>query len=305
MAPRFALFAALLSLLAGLTASASAQNLLVNPEFDNGLNGWQTFGQTFGGVTVSWDGLDADGSPTSGSARAVWQGPVVTGLVPVLSQCVEVTPGSPYVFGGKIFIPSGQATPGSAFFIALPYPSPGCSGTPPPSPFVETPPVTSFDRWTETAATIVPFGPSLLVSAYLAPNAGGSFQASYDDVILEPHPPGGCIPDARTLCFASGRFKVTATFDTGNGNAGQAQGVPAGDSGLLWFFAPTNVEVALKVLDGCALGGHYWFFAGGLTNVQVTILVTDTQTGATRTYRNPLGTAFAPIQDTAAFNCSP
>ena len=198
-----------------------------------------------------------------------------------------------------------RASHGSAFFIALPYPSPGCSGTPPPSPFVETPPVTSFDRWTETAATIVPFGPSVLVSAYLAPNAGGSFRASYDDVILEPSPPGGCIPDSRTLCFAGSRFKVTATFDTGNGNAGQAQAVPAGDSGLLWFFAPSNIEVALKVLDGCALGGHYWFFAGGLTNVQVTILVTDTQTGAKRTYRNPLGTAFAPIQDTSAFSCSP
>ncbi len=299
---RFALFVALTSLVAGLTASASAQNLLVNPNFDTSLNGWQTIE----GVTVSWDGTrDADGSPTSGSARAVWQGAVVTGLVPVLSQCIEVTPGAPYVFGGKILIPSGQTTSGSAFFLALPYTSPGCSGTPPPSAFVETPPVTAFDRWIGTTATIVPFGPSVLVSAYMAPNAGGRLQASYDDVILESSPPGGCISDARTLCFASGRFKVTATFDTGNGNAGQAQAVPAGDSGLLWFFAPTNIEVALKVLDGCALGGHYWFFAGGLTNVQVTIQVTDMQTGAVRTYRNPLGTAFAPIQDTSAFSCSP
>jgi hypothetical protein len=42
-------------------------------------------------------------------------------------------------------------------------------------------------------------------------------------------------------------------------------------------------------------------FAGGLTNVDTTITVTDTQTGAVKTYRNPANTAFQPIQDTAAF----
>ena len=57
--------------------------------------------------------------------------------------------------------------------------------------------------------------------------------------------------------------------------------------------------------DGCGLGGHYWFFAGGLTNVKVVITVTDTQTGATRTYNNPQGQAFLPLQDTAAFSTCP
>jgi hypothetical protein len=211
----------------------------------------------------------------------------------------------PYFYGGKAIIPSGQAISGSAFFIALPFGSPGCSGPPPPSAFVQTPPVTAHDQWTESTATIVPFGPSVLVSAYMAPSSGGSFQASYDDLILQSNPPGACVPDASTICFMANRFKVRATFDAGHGNAGQAHGVPAGDSGLLWFFSPTNIEVALKVLDGCALGGHFWFFAGGLTNVEVTITVTDTQTAATRTYHNPLGTAFAPIQDTSTFSCSP
>ncbi|HEX4960775.1 MAG TPA: hypothetical protein VF173_08045 [Thermoanaerobaculia bacterium] len=299
MATRFALSVALTLLLAGLTASASAQNLLVNPNFDTGLGGWQV-----GGVPmVSWDGTrDADGSPTSGSARAVWQQPVVTGIYPVVSQCVEITPGTSYLFGGKVFLPPGQTTSGSGFFVALQFGTSGCSGPPPPGSFVQTPPVLIPGSWTETTTTIAAFGHSILVSAYLSPNAGGTFQASYDDLILAPD---SCIPDATTLCFMDGRFKVTATFDTGNGNAGQAHTVPAGDSGLLWFFAPSNVEVALKVLDGCALGGHFWFFAGGLTNVEATILVTDTQTGTTRTYHNPLGTAFAPIQDTSAFNCSP
>jgi hypothetical protein len=302
VATRFALFVALAFLLLGWAASASAQNLLVNPNFDTSLNGWQT--NTV--PAVSWDGTrDADGSPSSGSAKAVWQGPVVTGIYATVSQCIEVTPGTPYLFGGKVFIPSGQATPGSAFFIALPFGSPGCSGPAPPSAFVPTPNITAVDSWTLSTSTIVPFGPSILVSGYLVPNAGGSFQASYDDLIVEPSPPGSCIPNANTICFMSGRFKVTATFDAGHGNAGQANGMPVGDSGLFWFFSQSNIEVALKLLDGCALGGHFWFFAGGLTNVEVNITVTDTQTGATRNYHNPLGTAFAPIQDTSAFNCSP
>lgn len=301
MATRFTLFAASAFLLAGWTA-ASAQNLLVNPNFDTSLAGWQT--PFVPGATASWDGTrDADGSPTSGSAKGVWSGPTVTGLVPVVSQCVEVTPGATYIHGGKIFIPSGQPTSGSAFFLATVFSTHGCSGPPPPGPFLPTPIVTAQNTWIESTATIVPFGPSLLLLAYIAPDTGGNFQASFDDVVLEP--PGSCIPDATTLCFQSGRFKVTATFDTGRGNAGQAHGIPAGDSGLLWFFASSNIEVALKVLDGCALGGHYWVFAGGLTNVEVTILVTDTRTGATRTYHNPPNTAFEPIQDTSAFSCSP
>jgi hypothetical protein len=58
------------------------------------------------------------------------------------------------------------------------------------------------------------------------------------------------------------------------------------------------------VLDGCALNGRWWVFAGGLTNVGVTLTVTDTQTGEFRTYTSPIGVPFAPLQDTTAFaNC--
>ena len=62
---------------------------------------------------------------------------------------------------------------------------------------------------------------------------------------------------------------------------------------------PSAVEAVVKIIDGCQLGGHYWVFAGGLTNVAVTITVTDTQTGATKVYKNPAKTVFKPVQDTA------
>ena len=76
------------------------------------------------------------------------------------------------------------------------------------------------------------------------------------------------------------------------------------DTAYFWFFSAANVEVLVKVLDGCALApGHFWVFAGGLTAVAVRLTVTDTASGAVRTYQNPQDTPFAPLQDTSAFAC--
>ena len=60
-----------------------------------------------------------------------------------------------------------------------------------------------------------------------------------------------------------------------------------------------------KVLNGCAVNGNYWFFGAGLTNVGVSILVQDLQSGTMKPYTNSFGTSFAPIQDTSAFHTCP
>ena len=44
---------------------------------------------------------------------------------------------------------------------------------------------------------------------------------------------------------------------------------------------------------------EYWTFAGGLTDVGVTLSITDMQGGISKTYANPRHTPFAPIQRTA------
>ncbi len=75
------------------------------------------------------------------------------------------------------------------------------------------------------------------------------------------------------------------------------------DSGYFWFFNSANIELVVKVLDACTVNDHYWVFAGGLTNVEVVLTVTDTNTGAQQVYTNPLGTAYVPLQDTGAFEC--
>jgi hypothetical protein len=118
-------------------------------------------------------------------------------------------------------------------------------------------------------------------------------------------PPPACPPTSTTLCLNNDRFKVQATYQTGSGQSGQAQVVKlTSDTGYLWFFSSSNVELVVKVLNACGING-YWVFAGGLTDVRVTLTVTDTKTGSVKQYTNPLGQAFQPIQDTSAFSVCP
>lgn len=104
-----------------------------------------------------------------------------------------------------------------------------------------------------------------------------------------------------TLCLNAGRFSVSASFIAST-SSGRGTAVPlTSDTGYFWFFSSGNVEMVIKVVDGRAVNNHFWVFAGGLTNVDTTITVTDTQTGRVKTYHNPANTAFQPIQDTVAF----
>jgi hypothetical protein len=115
-----------------------------------------------------------------------------------------------------------------------------------------------------------------------------------------------CKEGPETLCLENGRFEVQATYAASTGEKGQAQTVfLSDDTGFLWFYSPTNVEAVVKVIDGCSLGGHYWFFAGGLTNSKVVLTVTDTKTNTVKKYTNPENAAFEPIQDTSAFATCP
>ena len=78
-------------------------------------------------------------------------------------------------------------------------------------------------------------------------------------------------------------------------------------TGLFWFFNQDNVEMLLKVVDGCNVPGlnAHWIFFSATTNVDFTLTVTDTQTGVSKQYRNPLGLAAEPIQDVSTFRSCP
>jgi hypothetical protein len=116
----------------------------------------------------------------------------------------------------------------------------------------------------------------------------------------------GCTPGPERLCLNGGRFQVEVEWETSGGSTGRGQAVPlTSDTGYFWFFDSANVEIVIKALNGCPVNDRYWIFAGGLTDVETRITVTDTQTGDVKTYLNPKGTAFQPLQDTSAFaTCS-
>ncbi len=121
-------------------------------------------------------------------------------------------------------------------------------------------------------------------------------------VTQSPSSGGPCVPTTGDLCLNGGRFRVSTTWRTTQGTSGAGVAVTlTGDTGFFWFFNPSNVELVVKVLNGCPVNQHFWVFAGGLTNVLVEMRVEDMVTGEQRIYDNPLGTPFAPIQDTRAF----
>jgi predicted esterase len=117
-----------------------------------------------------------------------------------------------------------------------------------------------------------------------------------------------CTADASHLCLQGGRFQVALTWRDGTGRTGVGSavtGVTSADSAVLWFFDPSNYEMLVKVLDGCAVNQRIWVFAAATTNVEYTLTVTDTVTGKVKTYQNPAGQAAAAITDTNAFASCP
>jgi plastocyanin len=121
--------------------------------------------------------------------------------------------------------------------------------------------------------------------------------------------PGPCVASATALCLNNGRFKAVIGWHAQNDTSGQGAAVPlpaAPDSGLFYFFSPTNIEMLIKVLNACvAPFNRYWVYFAATTNVELGVVVTDTQTGKTVAYFNPLNRAALPVQDNNAFATCP
>jgi ELWxxDGT repeat protein len=110
-----------------------------------------------------------------------------------------------------------------------------------------------------------------------------------------------CVESLTRLCLAGGRFAVEVGWADFEGGSGQGKTISlTSDTGAFWFFDESNIELVLKVLDARSVNGKFWVFYGALSNVEYTITVTDTATGAVKTYSNPAG-QFASAGDTEAF----
>jgi len=145
-------------------------------------------------------------------------------------------------------------------------------------------------------------GASIVGSAPAADRTSLGPPAAPGADLAEPARPPGTCHLATTLCAQNGRFEVTVDFQgTPLGPSLPAHAVPVtGDSGFFWFFAPENVEVMVKVLDGRSVNGAFWVFYGALSNVAYRVTVRDTLTSAARTYDNRWG-EMASVADTNAF----
>jgi hypothetical protein len=139
----------------------------------------------------------------------------------------------------------------------------------------------------------------------------GAFSSTFPSIaqFLGTVQVGPCTPSTTTLCIddqpGDRRFKVQVTFQgTSNGNAVSLSSLGVNSGGLFWFFGANNPELLVKVLNGCALNNKYWIFWSAGTDVALTLTVTDTVRGQSKTYTNPQGTAAKPVQDTNALPCS-
>jgi hypothetical protein len=110
---------------------------------------------------------------------------------------------------------------------------------------------------------------------------------SYLGVFAQRFTTATCALSSGEICLGD-RFRVAVQFtDPRSGTTGTGQAIPlTSDTGAFWFFDPANIELILKVLDGRAVNGHFWVFAGALSDVAYTITVTDTETGQSKVYRN-------------------
>ena len=119
----------------------------------------------------------------------------------------------------------------------------------------------------------------------------------------------GAMPayDGRYGEVQKGRFRISATWRDFQSHTGSAKFVPLGssDSGVLWFFSPSNFEVMIKVLDACDFNNRFWVFFAAVTSVEFEITVTDTFTDTTKRYQNALGVSAPAVTDTSAFETCP
>jgi hypothetical protein len=317
------LFCCLVMTLVAAPSRANGPNLLQNPGFDSDLTAWTPPAR----FPAAWFPSDARGSVHSGSGKVVNNLP--TPFADGLSQCVAVLGGTSYLLGASVWAEVGdrvdmeqhgvvevtyyadsRCAPASEI---LTYPCGDATCTPSRSVFSH-----DFRHWEEISDLTVAPPAALSARIGLRPSKAGEpgfpfpldLTTYFDNVYFgtaacSPHSSDGA---SYTLCLDQGRFRVQASWLRPDGGSRPGRAVPFGDdSGSFWFFDPNVIELDVKVLNACVpgLGNRFWVFAAGLTNVDVTLMVTDTLKGVTKSYHNPQGTIFQPITDTNAFATCP
>ncbi len=108
-----------------------------------------------------------------------------------------------------------------------------------------------------------------------------------------------CAPTPYSLCLAGGRLQATLARRDSRGipHLTPARALST-DSGGFSFARPESLEVIVKGLDGSAVNGHLWAFAGSLTDATWELTLRDGRTGGARRWSNLLfqQTHFADLE---------
>jgi hypothetical protein len=265
---------------AALVVTASLSSMLDNSDFDRGLEAWA--------ATSGW-------TAESGVVRS-------GGGFGQLAQCVPVAPGERYVVSASARGEGGSAGIGVGVWSyygscpSLPV-DPSGTGT------IQAVGSGAFEAVELEYVSPTPPTPTLQVYAGISVFDEGTGSPLLVDSVTVQRP--DCPASAEVACLHGGRFEARLgwqAFDDSNGPGRIVSAV--NDSSLWWFFEPTNWEMVVKVLRGCALGRHWWVFAAGATNVEWTLDVDDTSTGASWSYQNPLGERSPAVTETAAIACA-
>ncbi|MDP9121134.1 MAG: trypsin-like peptidase domain-containing protein [Acidobacteriota bacterium] len=109
---------------------------------------------------------------------------------------------------------------------------------------------------------------------------------------------GSCGPSSDTLCLLGRRLAVeVAWHNQFNSTAGTGAPVTlSNQSGYFTFTDPSNVELVVKAVD---FSDRLAIFYGALSDLEYTLTVTDTRSGAVKTYHNPPGNYCGGLDNSA------
>ncbi len=138
-----------------------------------------------------------------------------------------------------------------------------------------------------------------------SPFCGGADTAAFDPSPWDYRQPAGAEPAAAsgktTLSLLGGRFSATLSA-----RGGTQPGVAVAQTDAYGYFSlpgatgdPSYPEVYVKMIDFRSVTGAFWIFYTGLTHADYRLTVTDSVTGAVRSYSNT--TPLCGGADTVAF----
>ncbi|MEO7793614.1 MAG: hypothetical protein ABIV06_02485, partial [Thermoanaerobaculia bacterium] len=239
-----------------------AGNLLTNATFPTDLSGWDYVG------AATWNSSDALTQASSGSLVGTNNAASpFTYVTLLISTCLPVTGGAAFDGSLDSRIPAGQGVTATASIEIAWYGAGGCSGIHYLGSNILVASSDADGVWHRSEASSAVHAPALAAFATVRltlskTEAGGIATAYFDNVVFKPQGTCGSLPDR--LCLNNNRFQVTSTWENyaGQSGVGLAQAMTA-ETGYFWFFSAANVEVVVKVINGCSLNSNYWIYAGG------------------------------------------